>query len=416
MNNLLIYYSIYIVMKKQIIAGSVILASAGLATAQGLYDVAPNIDAKESSPLKWNAGISYGYDDNVTPTLGNNDEVSYANAYVGASLVSITPQTTWDIYGRIGAIYYFDDIQAAGSDDVYGQGRIGINWAHRVSERLRFSSRNYVAYELEPDYSYAFASDRLIDEYLHYQSDNAVGYRWTERFATYTGFTVRGLEYANASSNNDRQTYSIYNQFRYRASEQTVWTLDYRYSWTDSSGTAGDSTNHYVLLGVEHRFSPTAVLAVKAGVQMRDVDNGTDSDQPFVEAALRSRMNDQLSVRAFARYSVEDYGTSFAGFTYDTNNTLRIGLSADYVVSPQLTLHAGVNYIMTDLEDGRTVPGGAPVADTDTDLINLYLGFSYQINEGMYLTGSYNWTDSDSDIAVRNYERNRASLGLRFDF
>lgn len=407
------------------------LASVGIAAAQGLYDIAPNIDAKENSPLKWNAGISYGWDDNVTPNVaagaaGFEDDVSYVRAYVGASLVNITPQTTWDIYGRIGGIYYIDEPAAAGSDDFFGQGRLGINWAHRVSERLRFSSRNYVAYELEPDYSYGFSTDRLIDEYLHYQSDNAVGYRWTERLATYTGFTIRGLDYSSNSSNNDRDSYSVYNQFRYRSSEQTVWTFDYRYSWTDASGTASDSENHFFLLGVEHRFSPNSVLAAKAGVQMRDTDDGSDSDNPFVELAIRTRVNEQLNVRTFARYSVEDYGTSFAGFTYDTNNTLRVGVSADYVVSPQLTLHGGLNYIMTDMEDGRTVPGGAGVADLDQDLINLYLGFSYQLNENTYLTGSYNWTDSDasggpgvgplSAASLRTYDRNRASLGVRVEF
>jgi hypothetical protein len=80
-----------------------------------------------------------------------------------------------------------------------------------------------------------------------------------------------------------------------------------------------------------------------------------------------------------------------------------------------------VNYIMLDMEDGRFVPG-ASIADLDQDIINLYLGFSYRINEGVYITGSYNWTDSDAnggvgtDSAQRTYERNRASLGVRVEF
>ena len=403
-------------MKKQFIAGTVLLASLGLASAQGLYDIAPNDEAKESSPLKWNAGLSLGWDDNVTPTsvANSGDETTYVDAYVGASLVSITPQTTWDVFGRVGGHYYFDAPKATG-DDLTGNGRLGISWAHRVSERLRFISSNYVAYELEPNYNEGFASDRQLEEYLNYQSDNAVGYRWSERFATYTGIKYRGIDYGSSASNNDRTTLTLYNQFRYSASAQTVWTFDYRYSETDSSGTAGDSTNNYLLLGVEHRFSPNSVLALKAGVQMRDVNGGKDSDSPFVEAALRTRVNDQFSVRAFARYSVEDYGTSFVGFTYDTNNTLRVGVSADYVVSPTLTLNAGVNYVMTEMEDARGfVPAG--LASADTDLINLYLGFSYKVNDGLFLTGSYNWTDSDSDLTSRNYDRNRASLGVRVTF
>lgn len=414
-------------MKKQIMTGSIVLASLGVVSAQGLYDLAPNVEAKESSPLKWSAGLEIGIDDNVTPTVpagasGFEDEVTFLRAYVGTSFVSITPQTTWDVYARVGAIYYLDEPAAAGSDDFFGQARLNVNWAHRVSERLRFSSRNYVAYELEPDYSYGLTTDRQVDEYLHYRSDNAVGYRWSERFGTYTGFTIRGLDYASGTSNNDRNIYSIYNQFRYRATEQTNWTFDYRYSWTDASGSASDSTNHYILLGIEHRFSPNSVLAAKAGVQMRDTDDGRDGDSPFAEIAIRTRVNDQFSVRAFSRYSVEDYGTSLGGRTYDTNNTLRIGISADYVVSPQLTLHAGVNYIMTDMEDGRTVPAGVGIADLDQDIINLYLGFSYKINDGVYVTGSYNYTDSDAsggiltDAAIRTYERNRATLGVRVEF
>lgn len=403
------------------------MASFGVVAAQGLYDLAPNTEAKESSPLKWNAGLEVGIDDNVTPTVlpgaaGFEDDVAFLRAYVGTTLVSITPQTTWDVFARVGGIYYIDSPAAVGSDDIFGQARFSANWAHRVSERLRFSSRNYVAYELEPDYSYGLTTDRLIDEYLHYQTDNAVGYRWSERFGTYTGFKIRGLDYSSASSSNDRTVSSIYNQFRYRATEQTNFTLDYRYSWTDASGTAADSTNHYILLGVEHRFSPNSVLAAKAGVQMRDVDNGTDGDNPFAEIALRTRVNEAFSLRVFSRYSVEDYGTSFVASTYDTNTTFRLGVSADYVISPQLTLHGGINYIMTDMEDGRLVPGGAAIADLDQDLINLYLGFSFKVNDGLYLTGSYNWTDSDSsggigpNAASRTYERNRASLGVRVEF
>ncbi|MGB0990971.1 MAG: MtrB/PioB family outer membrane beta-barrel protein [Akkermansiaceae bacterium] len=413
-------------MKKQFITGALALASFGAASAQGLYDLAPNDEAKESSPIKWNAGVELGWDDNVTPTAGNNDESTYVRAYVGATLVSITPQTTWDVFVRVGGIYYLDNVNlpapASDPDDFVGQGRLGINWAHRVSERLRFSSRNYIAYELEPDYSYGLTTDRQIDEYLHYQTDNAVGYKWTERFATYTGFTFRGVDYANASSGNDREILSFYNQFRFVASPQTIWTLDYRYSETSATGGAADSTNQYVTLGVEHRFSPTSVLALKAGMQMRNTNGGSDSDSPFVEAAVRTRVNESLSVRAFARYSIEDYGTSFFGHTYDTNNTLRVGISADYTVSPDLTLHAGLNYISTDMEDGRATTIAGPVADLDTDILNLYLGFSYKLNDGVYLTGSYNWTDSDANggrpgvAGTRTYDRNRASLGVRVEF
>ena len=415
-------------MKNHIISGSIILASCGLASAQNLYNLAPNTEAAESSPLKWTAGLEIGFDDNVTPTVlpgtaGFEDDATSVTAYVGADLVNITPQTTWDVFAKVGGIYYLDSPAAIGSDDFFGQARLSANWTHRVSERLRFSSRNYVAYELEPDYSYGLTVDRLTEEYLHYQTDNSVGYRWTERFGTYTGFRVRGIDYNSVGSNNDRISYSIYNQFRFRATEQTNWTFDYRYGWTETSGSAADSENHYFLLGLEHRFSPNTILAAKAGVQVRDTDGGADGDKPFFEAALRSRLNEQLSVRTFVRYSIEEYGTSLGGgYTYDSNQTLRFGVSADYIVSPTLTLHGGINYINIDMEDGR---GPTTLSDLDQDLLNLYLGFSYKVNDGVFITGSYNWTDSDGNGGVgpvvpfsttRTYDRNRASLGVRVEF
>ncbi len=100
---------------------------------------------------------------------------------------------------------------------------------HRFSERLRFSSRNFVSYELQPDYSYGYASSRQTGAYFFWQSDNSLGFRWTERFATYTGVRLTGTNYQDVD-NNDRFTWEVYNQFRYQLSAQTVLTGDYRYA------------------------------------------------------------------------------------------------------------------------------------------------------------------------------------------
>jgi len=133
---------------------------------------------------------------------------------------------------------------------------------------------------------------------------------------------------------------------------------------------------------------------------------------------LRSQVNEQYSVRAFTRYSQEDYGTSFDGYSYDLNNTFRLGISSDYIVSPVLTLHGGLNYIITDMQDATDVT----VADLDQNLWNLNIGFSYKVNDSMYVTGSYNYTNSGSDggtplaAASRDYSQNRAQLGIRYEF
>jgi hypothetical protein len=361
------------------------------------------------------------WDDNTTPGgVFDGDETFSINPYVGFSFVSVSPQTTLDVYARLGVIYYLDEPNAIGSDDTFGQARVGVNLTHRFNERLRFTSRNFLSYELEPDYSYGFASNRQIGEYLYWQTDNSVGYRWTQRFATYTGFQLTGLDYDNVA-NADRFTWTVYNQFRYQLSPQSVLTASYRYSETDSDGVASDSTNQYLLVGLEHRFSPNTILILNTGAQLRDVEGatGNNSTNPYLELALRSQVNTQFSVRGFVRYGVEDYDSVVglpALVEYDERLTLRVGVSGEYQISPSLSLFGGVNLITTSYESGNFIIGGAPAPDADETLINAYIGASLKLTEYLYGTLTYNFTTSDSDVANRDYDRNRVSVGLRAEF
>jgi hypothetical protein len=386
-------------------------------------------EAQESLPLKWSVGANLTYDDNVNPTagiLGQDDDTFSINPYVGLSFVNITPQTTLDVYARLGGIYYFDEPTAIGSEDFYTQSRLGLNWTHRVSEKLRFSSRNFLSYELEPDYAYGFATSRQLGEYFFWQTDNSVGYRWTERFATYTGFTLTGLDYDDVVQNQDRFTWSLYNDFRYQLTEQTVLTATYRYSQTDGDGLAADYTDHFVLAGVEHRFSPTTILVVRAGAQFHETDTlgGANTTSPYLETTVRSQMNEQFELRAFARYGVEGYDTirtvGLGIYEFDERETLRIGVAGDYAISPMFSVFGGLDYIPATFDGGRLVAAAGPAPFTaggfDEDVFNAYIGLSVKFNEMLTGTFSYNYTDSSSDFAGQSYDRNRLNLGIRADF
>ena len=406
-------------MKTKLILSLITATAATAANGAGLY--MPN-DTESSVPIAWSVGLDAVWDDNTTPGgFTDGDETFSLNPFVGVSFVSVTPQTTLDVYARLGMVYYPDAPSALGSDDTYSNSRLGVNLTHRFNERLRFTSRNFLAYELEPDYSYGYSSNRVNSEYLYWQTDNSIGYRWTERFATYTGFQLTGLEYDNLPSS-DRFTWTLYNQFRYQLSPQTVLTSSYRYSETEGDGVASDSTNQYLLVGIEHRFSPNTILIVRAGAQFREVDGvgSGDSTNPYLELAVRSQVNTQFSVRAFARYGAEDYDTivtnGAVAAEYDDKLTLRIGVSGEYQLSPSLSIFGGVDLISTSYESGRIVNTATGVSDADETLVNAYIGASLKFNECLYGTLSYNFTDSDSDVFGRNYDRNRISVGLRAEF
>lgn len=407
------------------------LAISGKAQ-EGLYYVGS--EAQEPLPLEWSLGLNATWDDNVNPTaigIGANESAFSLNPYVGLAFVSISPQSTLSVYARLGAIYYIDQPAAIGSDDLYPQVRLGVDWTHRFTERLRFTSRNFAAYELEPDYAYGFATSRQADAYFYWGTDNAIGYRWTERLATYTGFGIEGLDYDDVVANQDRTIFKLFHQFRYQLTPQSVLTLDYRYTQTDGDGFASDSSSHYVLLGIEHRFSPNTIIVAKAGAQFRESDAalGSSTTSPFVEIAFRTDVNDQFTLRSFVRYGIEDYdttrtvatGTGLGLYDFDDRRTLRFGIRGTYEFSPRLSVFAGADYVPANFDDGRLVAVIAPgptatAAGLSEDLLNLYAGFTIRFTERIYGSLSYNFTDSDSDFFGQSYDRNRVNVGVHAQF
>jgi hypothetical protein len=405
---------------KTIALASVAALTASVAYGGGLYRVAE--ETESSIPLQWSVGMDVIWDDNTTPGgVNDGDETLSLNPYVGITYASVTPQTTIGVYVRLGLVYYLDDIQAADTEEVYGQSRIGFDLSHRFSERLRYTSTNYLAYELEPDYSHGVGTSRQVGEYLYWSSDHSIGYRWSERFATYTGITFTGLEYDDVDNAN-RSTWTAYNQFRYQLSPQTVLTGSYRYSETSGADAASDSTNQYLLVGAEHRISTNTVLSVNAGAQFRELDRqGSDnSADPYIEFAMRTQVNHDWGYRAFIRYGSEDYDSVVLDGAflaeYANKLTLRVGISGEYKISPRLAIFGGVNVINSSFENGRRVIGGLPAADKDETLVNAFIGSSLKFGENIYGTLTYNMTNSDSDIVNSDYDRNRITLGLRAEF
>ncbi len=388
-----------------------------LMAGEGLYSV--GAQPEDLLPLEWIVGTKAIYDDNTAPGGALDGEDSSAVLpYIGAKLTHLTPQTIIDLYAEVGMMYYFD--KPSGLDDESINSRISLDIFHDVSERITLTTRNFVSYELEPNYSYGYASSRQNEEHLYWSTDNSIDYNWTARFSTRTGIHYYGTEY-DESDDLNRQSISLYNQFRYRISPQTRATATYRYTDTEGEGAASNSTNHFITVGAEHRLSPNTIGRAQVGVQIRDVEGGENSANPYVEASLISRVNSQFLVRGFVRYSVEDFDTvqriGFSTIEYDERLTMRLGASASYDISPKLQLFGGLDYIPTSFESGRVVSGPPiSVGTADEDVLNAYIGFALRITETIEASCSYNYTDSDSDLTGRDYDRGRISIGVNAVF
>ncbi len=384
---------------------------SGVASAQGLFDINPNEVLDESIPLTYTFGVQFGYDDNANPitatgTAASDEGSSYVSADLTANLAIREPRTSWDINAGIGTTQYLDDVR---EDDTTYNLHAAFNFNHRINDRARFVSRNFANYGLDLDNFYGAITNRNADEFLYFSTDNAIGYRWTERLATYTGVTYSTLQYEGDDLDVDR--YSIYNQFRYILNPQTTLTATGRYSFADF-GNGGDTDRVNATVGFERQLSSTSSLVAQFGTQLGD------SSSAFVNAHYNKQVTQQLKARAFIRYSQEDTDSIFfssAGnsFRYEDRQVLRVGGAFDYALSPQLVLTAGGNYSNSEYSDSSDATQG----DADWDLFSVYSALTYKINHAFSVRGSVNYTDSSADDVInRDYDRTRYEIGAYYTF
>lgn len=400
-----------------------VMASGSSFAAEGLYYT--GTEAQESLPIKWMLKGNVIYDDNVAAGSSTSSDSSTAiSPNLGVLYNSATPQTTWDVYGILGLIYYFDKPESL-QDDTYSQSRLNASFTHRLSERVRLVSRNYIANELEPEYSYGVASSRTGSESFTWMTDDSIGYRWTERLGTYTGIRYSGNRFDSEEENdNDRTTIGFFEQFRYQLTPQSVLTPEYRFDQTDATGDASDSTDQFFVIGVDHRFSPNSIGIFKTGLQVRDVEDGDGEITPYLELALQSQVNQQLKLSAYTRYRAEVNDTVIEDtsginkYDYEDRRALRVGGSANYTVSEELSLITGSDLIFSNYMNGRDVKNaGRYGPDKYESNINVYVGGSYKLTDYLFCNLYYTYSQTFTDISdAREYVRNRISLGLSAEF
>lgn len=389
------------------------------ASAQSLYQASNS--AEEPLPLSWVAGANVIYDDNVATSETNKTSSIAYNPSVGLSFTRTTPQTVIDVNGRLGVIYYPDApvINGQPIDDLSNQSRLGLSLSHRFSERLRFTSLNMISREREPDYSYGIATGRRTGsgEYVSTTTDNTFGYRWTERFGTTTGIRYSQINNPNADSeDSNRTTWEFHHQFRFQYSPQNVITSGYRYEQGVASGNARNSTDHFLTLGDEYRFSPNTIGIVSAGAQFHSIEGGESSVVPYLELSGNTKVNKQLSFKTFIRYRAESDGLTRQSkngetFNYSKRETLRLGVTNQYQISPKFFLSGGLDYI-----PGSYTGASQKSSDKQESLLNIFISATLKFNDFLTGVATYTFADNVSDFDDDTYRRNRISLGLNASF
>lgn len=396
-----------------VLVSSTVCARSGL-SLPATFDI--------DSPLSWSAGVDYLWDSNTNPGGNTDGDESYSlNPFISAVYNNVSGQTSVSFQAKLGAAYYLEELEASGSEDIYNQSNLSFSLDHNISERLRYRTYNDVALQLEPDYNYGIVSARQSGESLYYSTDHALGFRWSSLFGTYTGVKYYGSEFIDVD-NTERTTYEFYNQFRYQFDPITTLTADYRYAITDPNYFDGDILNNYFLLGLERKINANSLLVTSAGLQMSEYDNAQSNDysSPYVEFALRSAINTRFRINSYLRYGLEYTDNTVqlpVPAVYEEKSSLRLGVNTSFAISQRLSFFNGFELVSASFMDGRALNGtSTPIKTGDELLWNANLGFSVKLSEIFYGRISYNYTDSDSDLDSRSYDRNRLSIGVNAQF
>lgn len=389
------------------ILGALLLASQ--ASAQGLLALQNRADLRESQPLTYSVGVTGGYDwlDYSADEMSLEDINSFfIQSDVGLMYGDADKQTPWNVGAEFGIIHYLDD--APRYDDTYYSARLAFNIVHNASQRLKISNNFYLAYEVEPDYAIGASTSLRNGQYLYGYDNFAVTYAWSERLSSTTAYTIEGIRYEDdiVSSFEDRLSHIVSQQFSYALSRKSHLVAEYRFRLTNYDEASNDYTSHYALAGIDQAWSERTTGSLRGGVEFYESDRVSEV-APYFEAALDHSVTKKTEAHLYGAVGFD--GAELGD--YNSRYTYRTGLTANHKVTERFSVTAGAHYVNSDYEGN-----GETTQDVTEHQIHASAGLAYRLWHHVSMDAQYSYTLLNSDDELREYDRNRVSLGLSAQF
>ena len=386
----------------------VFLVSAD-ASAQGLLSLKSQENLRESQPLAFTLGASGGYDrlDYKAPSNSPQDIDSFfIQGNVGAVYSDADAQTPWSVGADFGVLNYLDDLR--GTDDTYYNARLAFNVVHKASQRLRLANNFYATYEVEPDYAIGASTALRNGQYFYGYENFAVSYAWSERMSTTTSYTLDGIRYQDddLASSEDRLSHIIAQQFSYSISRNTKLVGEYRYRITDYDSAPNDYTSHYILAGIDQAWSERTTGTFRGGAELYESDR-VEETAPYFEVGIDHATSKKTSVHFYGAVGFD--GAELGD--YDSRYAYRTGVTANHRVTDRLAVNGGVHYVHSDYEGN-----GVSTQNVTEQQVNASAGLAYRLWNNVSMDANYSYTLLNSDDELREYDRNRVSLGLSAQF
>lgn len=437
-------------MKKIFVSIGLAATAAGLSSAfaQGMESAAPKL---------WNvSGTLRGfYDDNYNVS---NDKKGSAGIEVSPSISANLDLQQTDLGMRytFGMYDYFDR-DNDGSDPIDYTHQADVWLDHAFDETFKVNVTDTFIVAQDPKLVDGGAVTRVGGNNVVNHARINFTKDWTRQFstATYYGNNLVMYDDTHAKSpasgpggigplNSVNQGYypsqaAILNRieqnvgmdFQWQFEKETMGFVGYNFAWTRYTGSAyiqpynsddppqysyrSESRNnniHYGYVGVQHEFSPNLSATARGGISYIDMYNdpvsASHSLAPYADIS--------------ATYTFTPGSYLQGGFTQNINATDVVAPGADHHLTQyqessvaymnlthkfdsKLTGSLVGQYEYSQYKDGA-------YGDEGDNMVSAGVSLNYQINSHFSANAGYNYDELFSDIAGREYSRNRVYIGL----
>lgn len=391
-----------------IMAGWCVLAAA---SAWAVYEPAqlPN------SSRRWavNVGLRGEYDDNIF-TADTDPESSFKSIIDPQLLVNLPGDQTFAGLRYTYRMTYFEN---RSSDPIDQEHIVDVLFSHTFNPRLTLDVNNQFRHGVEPELVESSAGVPVIlrrqGDFLYNSLNGTLSYNLSRRWvaAVRGGWQVWDYDVSTVASNNNRNVYDSTLSLRYAVDPRTTAGVNYRYSRTDYDiaeiNDVRNSDSHLGFVSVIRRFNPKWSAELDTGAEYRAFDNGDTQVAPLVDASTTYNYAPQSAVTAGLRYSIEVTEVS----TYRSADALSFFGQINHQLTPKLSAGGKVVLVVSQLEN----PVLAGAAD-NIEEVEFQLGLNLRYQFTRWCSGELGYTFDmvNSDLAGQDFDRNRASAGVRF--
>lgn len=363
-------------------------------------------------PFQISATVRAGYDDNVSTTNFDKQGSFFTTAGLALTYSFGTPRTTLSLGTNFGFTYYADQGAFSEGNNAFEPNlNLTLNLSHKATPRLSFKEELYTTYQAEPDFTIAQGINRRGGNFFFIRNQFTTIYLWTPRFSTATSYSVTRLQYDESAIGafEDRFENTIGNEFRFLVLPTTLLVAEYRFGVVSYDSISRDSTTHYFLGGLDHKFNPRLSGSFRGGVEVRDFESSGSHTSPYFEGTLEYALGKDTAISWTNRYSIEESDAQVS----QGRRTFRTGLQGKHNFTARISGSFGVYYEHDDYLDF-----GIPGVNTSftEESVDVSLSLRYAVTRYLGIEAGYSHTEVTSDFAIREYSRNRFWGGLNLAF